>query len=147
MTKCRKVISYNIKIDQNNEKKHENTLKTKIKGRSRKSSSSFFTLSQIVAAAVFCWLFAFASHHLSPVNCKLTRKTYTVWDLSPEEFENLLEQEKALQIRKRNLDYFLRRRAKKTKELLPSLSEEYEGRKSSSFATEEDPSKLNNLGK
>jgi hypothetical protein len=64
---------------------------------------------------------------LSPVNCKLTRKTYTVWDLSPEEFENLLEQEKALQKRKRNLDYFLRRRAKKTKELLPLEGYEKKG--------------------
>ena len=145
MTKCRKTISYNIQIDdQNSEKKNENTLKTKSKIRDRSKKSSFYTLSQIVAAAVFCLLFAF-SHHLSPVNCKLTRKTYTVWDLSPEEFENLLEQEKALQKRKRNLDYFLRRRAKKTKELLPLEEEEEYGRKSSSVLGEE--TSTNNLGK
>ena len=141
MSKCRKIISYNIPIDQNNEKKHENKSKTKINDRSKKSS--FFTLSQITAAGVFCLLLAF-SHHLSPVSCKLTRKTYTVWDLSPEEFDNLLEQEKALQKRKRNLDYFLRRREKKTKELLPLEEEEY-GRKGSSFAGEE--TSTNTLGK
>ena len=143
MTKCRRNISHNIRINQANEKKHENKLqgKSKIKDLSTKSSS-FFALSQIVAASAFCLLFAFSTH-LSPVNCKLTRKTYTVWDLSPEEFENLLAQEKALQKRKRSLDYFLRRRAKKTKELLP-LEDEY-GRQISSFNGEE--TAKNNLGK
>merc|ERR1712018_246737 len=83
-------------------------------------------LPQIVKALLFCLLLAL-TNHFSPVNCKLTRKTYTVWDLTPEELENLLEQEKALQKRKRNIDYFLRRRAKKTKELLPLEGYEKEG--------------------
>ena len=85
---------------------------------SKQSSFSTFKLSHVAVAAFVCVVVAF-SQHLSPVSCKLTRKTYTVWDLTPEEFEGLLEQEKSLQKRKRSIDYFVRRRAKKTKELLP----------------------------
>ena len=135
MSKCRRNISYNIQ-GRLHEKKHNNIPKIQNnQGRQRKSS--FFTLPQIVKAVLFCLLLAL-TNHFSPVNCKLTRKTYTVWDLTPEEFENLLEQEKALQKRKRNIDYFLRRRAKKTKELLPLEGYEKEG----SFSETS-----NNLGK
>ena len=91
---------------------------------STKEQSSGLSLSHVVVATIFFVLVSITTNNLSTVNCKLTRKTYTVWDLSPKEFESLLEQEKSLQKRKKSLDYFLRRRSKKTKEDLPSLLEE-----------------------
>ena len=131
MTKCRRNISSYIDNINNNTaiqyygKEHPRR-NTKINlNLQRKSKrhviSQYFNppnLRLIIATAVICLLFSL-SNHLSPVNGKLTRKTYTVWDLSPQEFDNLLEQEKALQKRKRAVDFFSRRRSKKTKEFLP----------------------------
>ena len=91
---------------------------------SANEQSCGLSLSHVVVATIFLVLVSITTNNLSTVNCKLTRKTYTVWDLSPKEFESLLEQEKSLQKRKKSLDYFLRRRSKKTKEDLPSLLEE-----------------------
>ena len=131
MTKCRRNISSYIndnKIDasiQYHGKKHlqynVNANLNSQKKSKRHVISKYFSrpnLRLIITTSVICLLFSL-SNHLSPVNGKLTRKTYTVWDLTPQELNNLLEQEKALQKRKRAVDIFFRRRAKKTKEFLP----------------------------
>ena len=54
------------------------------------------------------------------LDAELTRKTYSIWDLTPDELTNLFEKEQALQKRKRNIDLFLRRRTRKSAEILPS---------------------------
>ena len=110
---------------------------------STKEQSCGLSLSHVVVATICFVLVSITTNNLSTVNCKLTRKTYTVWDLSPKEFESLLEQEKSLQKRKKSLDYFLRRRSKKTKEDLPSLLEEAPSNEN--FLLEDGVS--NNLGK
>ena len=110
---------------------------------SANEQSCGLSLSHVVVATIFLVLVSITTNNLSTVNCKLTRKTYTVWDLSPKEFESLLEQEKSLQKRKKSLDYFLRRRSKKTKEDLPSLLEEAPS--NGNFLLEDGVS--NNLGK
>lgn len=125
MSKCRRNISYDI--TQCCEQKYREKTKIRNKPKLSKQSPTIFNLSQIVVVlGIICLLLAIFEN-ISVVNAKLTRKTYTVWDLSPKEFDNLLLQEKSLQKRKRNLDYFLRRRAKKTKELLPLEEYEKEG--------------------
>jgi len=131
MTKCRRNISSYINDHKINTciqfcgKKHPQSninanLNSQKKSKRHVISQYFSTpnLRLIIATSVICLLFSL-SGHLSPVNGKLTRKTYTVWDLSPQELDNLLKQEKALQKGKRAVDIFFRRRAKKTKELLP----------------------------
>lgn len=153
MTKCRRNISSYINNKSNNQptiqyygnEHHRQYIKANLnhqKNRKRHVISQYFSppnLRLIIATSVICLLFSL-SDHLSPVNGKLTRKTYTVWDLSPQEFDNLLEQEKALQKRKRAEDIFSsRRRAKKTKEFLPL--NEYESNKAAASA------ESNNLGR
>ena len=131
MTKCRRNISSYINDNKINAsiqyhgKKHlqynvNANLNSQTKSK-RHVISKYFSrpnLRLIITTSVICLLFSL-SNHFSPVNGKLTRKTYTVWDLTPQELNNLLEQEKALQKRKRAVDIFFRRRAKKTKEFLP----------------------------
>ena len=143
MTKWgRNISSSNINNNKNITTRRSEKSKTRLnkakqqqsqKITSRRTAKRFFStneqscglsLSHVVVATIFFVLVSITTNNLSTVNCKLTRKTYTVWDLSPKEFESLLEQEKSLQKRKKSLDYFLRRRSKKTKEDLPSLLEE-----------------------
>ena len=125
MSKCRRNISYDI--TQCREQKYQEKTKIRNNPKLSKQSPTIFNLSQIVVVLGIIFLLLAIFENISVVNAKLTRKTYTVWDLSPKEFDNLLLQEKSLQKRKRNLDYFLRRRAKKTKELLPLEEYEKEG--------------------
>ena len=149
MTKCRRNISSYINNNSNNtviqyygkENLRRNikiNLNLQTKSKQHVISTYFNppSVRLIIGTAVICLLLSL-SDHLSPVNGKLTRKTYTVWDLSPQEFDNLLQQEKALQKRKRAADIFYRRRSKKTKEFLPL--NEYE---SNNVAEE-----ANNLGR
>ena len=146
MSKCtttRNIIlhanSNNIRCEQTARSHYETRLRRP--KEKQRSSSSFTKLSQIgVLGIVLCSFLLTISWEISPVNGKLTRKTYTVWDLTPDEFADLLKQEKDLQKRKRNFDYFLRRRAKKTKELLPSPLD-YDGQGNGRFSNTH-----NNLG-
>ena len=120
MIKCRRNISHDIAA-LNSVQKYQDTKINKKRNLSNLQLLCTFKLSQIVIIGVFLFVTLL---NISKTYGRLTRKTYTVWDLSPKEFENLLEQEESLQKQKRNLDYFLRRRAKKTKE---QPLEEYEG--------------------
>ena len=149
MSKCttkRNIIfranSNNIQCEQTARSHYETRLR-RPKEKQTSSSSSVTKLSQIGALGiVLCsfLLLTIFSWEISPVNGNLTRKTYTVWDLTPDEFADLIKQEKDLQKRKRNFDYFLRRRAKKAKELLPSPLD-YDGQGNGRFSNTH-----NNLG-
>ena len=121
MSKCRRNTLYDINIRCDQTTKFVTKSKCKQKP-GKKLSSSFTRLSNIGCLGALlsvsllliccCW-------NTSSVSGTLIRKTYSVWDLNPEELSNLLEQEKSLQKRKRKFDYFLRRRSKKSQEVLP----------------------------